>query len=409
MPVTEVYYSEGMLVPAKFWIPIQMVEQKAIQQIENVAKIPEIVGHIAVMPDTHVGYGCPIGTISMFGRYIPPAMVGTDIGCGMIAVQLRRSEQEIRDHLDVIHRSIKRSIPTGFNSHKQPCCEQANKYIEQNGTMLDGTYDTTIKCQLGTLGGGNHFIEICTTVDHKEMWLILHSGSRHIGSAVATHYLKLAQEQMLAFYADGHPKLIDTDLAYLDNQSDLGKEYIRDMTWCMNYAKLNRQIMAIMILKDIYWALGIKYYTTEEMMSFQSEEILKDENWVQCHHNYMEVLASGVTISRKGAVSAQLGEKLIIPGSMGTPTYLAKGLGESASHCSSAHGAGRIMSRKKAKHTFSVDDVKKQTEGVLCDISQSVVNEAPKAYKDIDMVMEMQKDLVIPYRKLKQIMCIKGD
>jgi tRNA-splicing ligase RtcB (3'-phosphate/5'-hydroxy nucleic acid ligase) len=362
---------------------MDMVEESAIVQLKNIAKLPYIFKHVAVMPDVHMGKGATVGSVIASKGAISPAAVGVDIGCGMLAVPLEKNINHI-GKLSDIRCKIENIVPLGHKGHER----------EQNLTGLESLASERVKevwykapYQLGTLGGGNHFIEICK--DKKDdAWLMLHSGSRNVGLQVAQVHIKRAKELMDIWQIS----LEDPDLAYLAQGVREFDEYMEDLAWCQDYAYLNRQSM----LKNIMNGLGFKYDTKKV---------------VNCHHNYVSTenhFGKNVFITRKGAVRAREGDLGIIPGAMGKKSFIVEGKGNKDSFCSCSHGAGRVMSRTEAKKRFSVADLKDQTDGVECRKDEGVIDEIPAAYKDIDKVMNSQKDLVEIKHELQAVLTVKG-
>jgi tRNA-splicing ligase RtcB len=350
--------------------------------------MPFIYSHVAVMPDAHAGKGSTVGTVIASQGAIIPAAVGVDIGCGMCAVKLPFQIELFGDDVSKLRHSIERSVPVGFNENKE-VSERAGEAL----TAIEGGLSTQkginldkVGRQLGSLGGGNHFIEICA--DSKGgAWVVLHSGSRNIGKTLAEIHIEKAKGLMKSYFID----LPDPDLAYLAQGTVEFKAYIQDLLWAQQYAKANRNEMMLRVLKDISFSVYGEDKGSEFMTTLR----------VDCHHNYTAMEhhdGKNVWITRKGAVSAKAGELGIIPGSMGTKD----------SFCSCSHGAGRRMSRTRAKANFTIEDLREQTSGVECRKDKDVIDEIPGAYKDIDQVMENQRDLVKPIHVLKQIMCIKG-
>ncbi len=372
--------------PIKIWVDnIDDVESQAVEQLRNIASLPYIFHHVAVMPDVHLGSGSTIGSVIASNGAISPAAVGVDIGCGMLALDLKTKLDDL-PVLKSLRDKIENSVPLGHKGHETK--QDIDKLVE---TASDRVKELWHKApyQMGTLGGGNHFIEICD--DGKgNAWLMLHSGSRHVGKSVADYHIKKAKKLMQIWQID----LADPDLAYLAEHTPEFNDYIKDLHWCQDYAYMNRQSMLVNILK----AIGFS-------------EKVNTEDAINCHHNYVAKenhFGKNVLITRKGAVRARQGDWGIIPGSMGTSSYIVQGKGNADSFCSCSHGAGRVMSRTKARKVFSVDDLIKQTEGVECKKDDSVLDEIPAAYKDIDTVIENQKDLIEVKFKLKSIITVKG-
>lgn len=388
MPVKKVI--EGR-VPIKIWT--DDVEAEAIEQLKKTAALPFIFKHLAVMPDVHAGKGATVGSVMATTGAVCPAAVGVDIGCGMAATRLHVKLYDI-DRIAELRHSIERSIPVGFN---------ANRIIGADVEGWDGwaNWDGLHKkCQglrkraqeqLSSLGGGNHFIELCGDKDGWA-WVVLHSGSRNIGKSLAEAHIDTAKDLMKRMFIE----LPDPDLAYFAQGTEDFKAYVRDLTWAQGYAAKNREIMMARILKDLRFHLGREF---------------SHEPTINCHHNFAVMEAHfdrNVLVTRKGAVRARKGDMGIIPGSMGTRSYIVRGLGNPESFDSCSHGAGRRMSRTKARHTFTEADLVAQTAGVECRKDVAVVDEIPGAYKPIETVMENQSDLVEIVAELKQVLCVKG-
>lgn len=381
-------------LPIKIWA--SDLEPEAEKQVNNIANLPFIFKHVAVMPDAHAGKGSTIGTVIATSGAIIPAAVGVDIGCGMSAVRLPVKISDIKD-LSKLRSSIERSIPVGFNQHKE-VTERVGTSFKSLGELLapgSGIEDKAAK-QLGTLGGGNHFIEICQD-ENDDAWIMLHSGSRNVGKTLADIHINKAKGLMQKYFIS----LPDPDLAYLAQGTDEFQAYLKDLHWAQNYAQANRNEMMLRVVKDVSYHLYGEERAYSSMATFR----------VDCHHNYTQMenhFGKNVWVTRKGAVSAKEGEYGIIPGSMGTKSYVVRGLGNADSFCSCSHGAGRRMSRTKARATLTKEDVASQTSGVECRKDSGIIDELPSAYKDIDVVMENQKDLVVPVHTLKQVLCVKG-
>lgn len=377
----------------------QDLDPETIQQIQNVASLPFIYKHVAVMPDAHLGKGSTIGTVIATDGAIIPSAVGVDIGCGMLAVKMPLQVGQVKD-LSKLRHSIERSIPTGRDRNKKISERVAQTFkalglppslTSQNKLVVNAAY------QLGTLGGGNHFIEICTDTN-ANIWIMLHSGSRHIGNALAEKHINKAK----SLFRERLEELPDPDLAYLTDGSPEFQAYIGDLLWAQRYAKQNRYEMMLRVVKD----LSYHVYKDPRLL-----ELLNSCFHVDCHHNYCQRerhFGKNVWLTRKGAVSAKESEYGIIPGSMGAKSFIIKGKGHPEAFHSCSHGAGRKMSRTKARLLFSEEDLVLQTAGVECRKDRSIVDEIPSAYKDIDEVMKNQSDLVEIVFELKQILCVKG-
>lgn len=389
-------------VPVKIWSPIDTVESQALDQLKNIASMPFIFKHVAAMPDVHLGKGATVGSVIATKGAIIPAAVGVDIGCGMMALKLEIEPQRILDKTSDIRSRIESSIPLGptKNATLSKTAEKWvgwNRWKDLNATKkhhkgADGLFGVA-RLQLGSLGGGNHFIELCLDGEGA-VWVMLHSGSRNIGKSLAEMHIYTAKREMKQMFIS----LPDPDLAYYAEGTQGYKEYMFDLMWAQEYAAANRIEMMRKVLKSISQAIGV-------------EGVVKTSNEINCHHNYASMenhYGENVLITRKGAIRARLGDLGIIPGSMGTRSYIVRGLGNEESFNSASHGAGRKMSRGEAKRTFSLDDLARQTEGVDCRKDEGVLDEIPGAYKNIDIVMENQKDLVEVLAQLKQFMCIKG-
>lgn len=382
-------------VPIKIWS--DQIEGEAIAQLRNVANLPFVVKHVAAMPDVHYGMGATIGSVIATKGAICPAAVGVDIGCGMMAVKTSLDYRIIQDNIVKIRNSIERSIPVGFSQNKKLTDTVISWEHWADVSKLsysDNALINKANHQLGTLGGGNHFIEICLDTENN-VWIMLHSGSRNIGKVLAERHINEAKSILKKMFID----LPDPDLAYLIEDSIEFQNYISDVEWCQKYAFENRKEMMRRVIKDISYTLYNEKRELERLVE------------VNCHHNYLareNHFSQNVIITRKGAVRAREGDLGIIPGSMGAKSYIVKGKGNPESFCSCSHGAGRVMSRNKARQNFSVDDLIHQTAGVECRKDAGVIDEIPAAYKNINTVMANQSDLVEIVAELKQIMCIKG-
>jgi tRNA-splicing ligase RtcB len=398
---------EATSFPVRFWG--EGMEPQAEAQIRNVARLPNLFHHVAAMPDVHYGIGATVGTVLASRSMVIPAAVGVDIGCGVCAVRLPVTREWFmaEERLPRIRNSIERAVPVGFNQHKpdkvsQPAQEWATAHLGTGRLRAPLKRELLEKArrQLGTLGGGNHFIEVC--YDELERgWVMLHSGSRHIGKQIADYYIQLAKRRLEE--RGELAALPDPNLAFFTAGSKAFENYLADLFWAQDYARFNREEMMRCILLEI--AYYLEGHKEERVLPH-----LKQER-VDCHHNYVSRerhYACKVYVTRKGAVSAQAGEKGVIPGSMGSSSYIVEGLGNPESFCSCAHGAGRAMSRNEAKRRFNVEDLARQTEGVECRKDRGVLDEIPTAYKDIDVVMAQQADLVRIRHRLKQLICVKG-
>jgi tRNA-splicing ligase RtcB len=389
----------GDKVPVRLWTPIEEVEEQALQQLKNIASLPWVFHHMAAMPDVHYGIGATVGSVIAMKDAVSPAAVGVDIGCGMGAVKTGLKATDLPESLKEIRHEFERSIPVGHNAHKVPAFErtgflkaEAEALFSELGTLTKETKNLSERAvhQLGTLGGGNHFIELCLDTEGN-VWIMLHSGSRNIGKTLAEIHIEKAKK--LAHNQD----LPDIDLAVFLAGTPQMQAYRHDLFWAQRYAMLNRKLMMALLIRGL--------------QDFFPKEKLKPETEVWCHHNYVaeeKHFGEEVLVTRKGAIRAGKGELGIIPGSMGTKSYIVRGLGNPESFESASHGAGRRMSRGKARRTFSVKDLEEQTKGVECRKDAGVLDEIPGAYKDIDVVMENQKDLVEVVAQLRQVLCVKG-
>lgn len=383
-------------VPVKIWA--SDLEAEAESQVRNLATLPFIHRHVAVMPDAHAGKGSTVGTVIATKGAIIPAAVGVDIGCGMCAVKLPCRAEDLRKDLSKLRSSIERSVPVGFNSHREttPRIDEALVGISGGLSSVAGLSLEKVAKQLGTLGGGNHFIEVCEDTEGGA-WVMLHSGSRNLGKTLAERHIQSAKGLMLKYFIS----LPDPDLAYLAQGTPEFKDYIGDLLYAQQYAKANRNEMMLRVLKDISYHLYGEDRGPEAMTTLR----------VDCHHNYTAMenhFGQNVWVTRKGAVSARLDELGIIPGSMGAKSFIVRGLGNPNSFHSCSHGAGRRMSRTQARKQFTKEDLAAQTAGVECRKDEAVLDEIPGAYKDIDVVMANQADLVQPIYQLKQMLCVKG-
>jgi len=393
-------------VPIKAWTNGVPVEDQARQQLVNVAGLPFVFHHLAAMPDVHWGMGATIGSVIATRKVIIPAAVGVDIGCGMMAVRTTVKAEHLPDDLHPIRTAIENAVPHGRTDnggkgdrgswHDVPeRCGSAWSVLEEEfKRVLDDQpklANARTAEHLGTLGTGNHFIELCLD-EAGQVWVMLHSGSRGIGNKIGTLYVELAKKDMERY----HITLPDADLAYLPEGTPHFEQYMRAVSWAQQFARTNRQLM----MDAVLLALG-RFFPY----------LAIDEVAVNCHHNYVNTekhFGEKVLVTRKGAVRAQVGDLGIIPGSMGAKSFIVRGKGNPESFCSCSHGAGRAMSRNQAKKRFTLDDHAKATEGVECRKDEGVLDETPAAYKDIDAVMEAQSDLVEIVHTLKQVVCVKG-
>ncbi len=388
-----------------------IIEPNTLNQAIMTSKMPFIVPHLALMPDAHLGKGATVGSVIPTQGAIMPAAVGVDIGCGMIAVKTQFKEQDVFDivsgttkTLADLRHSIERSVPVsagGYNSRSSVSkTSSAQRRITELEELADAVQlafferlskNANWRYQLGTLGSGNHFIEV-TIDENKDVWLFLHSGSRGIGNQIAQHHIKVAQE----FCKKSFIKLEDPDLAYLVEGSVEFMQYIDDLNWAQRFALLNREEMMDRVIKDFAHFMG---------------HPVKESERINCHHNFTQKevhMGKDLWISRKGAISAQKGQLGLIPGSMGTASYVVEGKGCVPAFCSSPHGAGRVYSRGNAKRTFTLEDLDKAMVGIEYNRSEAFLDEIPGAYKDIDQVMIDAGDLVEIKHTFHQIVNVKG-
>ncbi|MCB9871643.1 MAG: RtcB family protein [Planctomycetes bacterium] len=386
-------------VPVHVWT--DDVEHEALRQLENVARLPFVHRHVAAMPDVHAGIGATIGSVIPTRGAIVPAAVGVDIGCGMIATRLSLDASMLPDSLGAVRDAIESRVPVGFDMHETDAIRKHGvKRLYDRFESLLGRAPALAKMlrapdtwqrQMGTLGGGNHFIELCLD-EADRVWVMLHSGSRGIGNQIGRHFIALAREEMLALDV----RLPHRDLAYFTEGTSSFDLYVEAVSWAQDYAAENRVQMLELVLEALRATLP---------------PFTVVDHAVNCHHNYVareHHYGEDVLVTRKGAIRAGLGELGIVPGSMGARSYIVRGKGSAESFCSCAHGAGRRMSRSAAKRAFTEDDLARQTEGVECRKDAGVIDEIPGAYKDIDTVMANQEDLVEIVHTLKQVVCVKG-
>ncbi len=385
----------GQHVDIRLWTRPDSVEDQAMRQLHNIAALPWTFKHVAVMPDVHYGKGATVGSVIAMRDAVSPAAVGVDIGCGMTAVRTSLSAEDLPATLAPLRSSIEAAVPVGFAMHRDAAFDTRDAtdwmaFWKRFDDLTDTTKLDRARAvnQMGTLGGGNHFVEVCLDTTGR-VWLMLHSGSRGVGNVLAQHHIAIARD--LAHNAE----LPDRDLAVFLAGTPEMTAYRRDLFWAQDYARRNRAVM----LRLVSDALRTHFPT-----------VTFDEP-ISVHHNYVaeEVhFGEEVLVTRKGAIRAGRGDLGIIPGSMGTGSYIVRGLGNPDSFESASHGAGRRMSRTKARKQFSAKDLAAQTAGVECRKDSGVVDEIPAAYKDIDEVIRNQSDLVEVVAKLKQVVCVKG-
>ncbi|CAK13556.1 RtcB family protein [Pseudomonas entomophila] len=391
--------------PIKLWTDGVPVEDDARKQLMNTAKMPFIFKHLAVMPDVHLGKGSTIGSVIPTVGAIIPAAVGVDIGCGMIAARTSLHARDLPDNLHGLRTAIEKAVPHGktFGQRDQGAWDDVPNQADQVWSGLAGRFKaitdkyprlekTNNRQHLGTLGGGNHFIEVCLD-EADRVWFMLHSGSRGVGNAIGNLFIELAQADMRQHMAN----LPNRDLAYFEEGSRHFADYVEAVEWAQDFARHNRELMMLAVVAATRRVLGRPFEASLEA--------------VNCHHNYVQKeqhFGREVLVTRKGAVSAQKGQLGIIPGSMGAKSFIVRGLGNEESFCSCSHGAGRVMSRTKAKSRFTVEDQQRATAHVECRKDKDVIDEIPMAYKDIDAVMHAQRELVEVVHTLRQVVCVKG-
>src|SRR5215203_2345108 len=362
--------------------------------LRNVSRLPCLFKHVALMPDAHLGKGSMVGSVVATKNAVIPATVGVDIGCGMMAVKTRFKSGILDRKMAEFRHEIELAIPVGFNAYKESVNESSNwEGWAEFGQLHNGVQDRKKKAmvQLGTIGGGNHFIEVCLDTEDN-VWLMLHSGSRNIGKEIAERHIATAKSLHKL------NELPSPDLAYFVQGTDEFRAYWHDLDWAQKYAMKNREIMMKRLLKSF-----------NRMFNDQRE--FRPDVTVNSHHNYVSIddhFGDKVYVTRKGAINAEADLYGIIPCSMGAKSFIIKGLGNPQSFNSCSHGAGRKMSRTKAKARFTMDDLKAQTAGIECRKDRGVVDEIPGAYKDIEEVMRAQSDLVEVVAELKQVICVKG-
>ena len=395
MPIRQ-QIEEG-LVPVKVYT--DAIEPQARQQLVNISRLPIVHHHVAAMPDVHLGIGATVGSVIPTKEAIIPAAVGVDIGCGMMATRLSLSGNDLDEKsLNRVFSQIGRDVPVGFGQHDDG--RDAARRFKKDLTRILQKHPGIGKRvgrkshwaqQLGTLGGGNHFIEVCLD-EEQRVWAMLHSGSRGIGNAIGSYFIELARRDAEKIQL----QLPDRDLAYFPEGAQHFDDYVEAVGWAQDYARANREEMMDLVLDAMH-----RHLPAFDLIG----------GAVNCHHNYVERerhYGERVWLTRKGAIRAGAGELGIIPGSMGTRSYIVRGKGSAESFHSCAHGAGRLMSRNAAQKKFSLQDLEQQTEGVVCRKDKGVIDEIPGAYKPIDEVMANQSDLVEVVHTLKQVLCVKG-
>jgi tRNA-splicing ligase RtcB len=402
-------FVQGRGAPLKMWCEGVEVEDDARTQLENIASLPFVYKHIAVMPDVHLGKGATVGSVIATKGAVVPAAVGVDIGCGMMAVRLSLTANDLPDNLASLRSHIESVVPHGrtdnggkndrgtWNDVPQKVLGQWNRLADRYAKIVEK--HPKIKAHkdaefLGTLGTGNHFIELCLDEDDY-VWVMLHSGSRGVGNKIGQYFIEAAKREMERYHI--LPYLPDQDLSYLVENTTLFDDYVEAVSWAQEFAALNRQVMMDAVLDVL----------RQRLPSF----VVSNEKAVNCHHNYISKenhFGANVLVTRKGAVRAREGDLGIIPGSMGTGSFIVRGKGNQESFCSCSHGAGRRMSRNAARKAITLEDHIKATEGIECRKDADVIDESPAAYKDIGAVMAAQDDLVEIVHRLRQVLNVKG-
>jgi tRNA-splicing ligase RtcB (3'-phosphate/5'-hydroxy nucleic acid ligase) len=390
----------------KMWTRGVPVEEEAKAQLQKTARMPFIFHHLAVMPDVHLGKGSTVGSVVPTLDAVIPAAVGVDIGCGMIAAKTTLMAADLPDNLSKVRSAIERAVPHGRSPGRRDKgswgdtppdnVDAAWAQLENGFARITEKYphlqNTNHRAHLGTLGTGNHFVEVCLD-ENQSVWFMLHSGSRGVGNAIGSHFIELAKKDMRQWMVN----LPDEDLAYFPEGTQHFDDYVQAVEWAQNFARLNREIMMQNVIEAVRRVIPKPFESHLEA--------------VNCHHNYVSRehhFGKDVLITRKGAVSARRGQLGIIPGSMGARSYIVRGLGNEDSFHSCSHGAGRTMSRTAARKRFTLEEHRAATAGVECRKDKDVIDETPAAYKDIDAVMQAQKDLVEVVHTLKQVVCVKG-
>jgi len=384
-----------------------IMEPKAEEQVKNISQLPFVYKHVAVMPDAHLGKGACVGSVVATDGAIIPSCVGVDIGCGMIAVKTKFKASDLPDSLESIRNGIERRIPLGAGgAHAKPCeagvafmkdTLDSEKLRPSAKLLSDDRLKEKALRQFGSLGSGNHFIEICLD-ENQGVWIMLHSGSRGVGNVLAGKHIERAKELMKQYFIS----LPDPDLAYLVRGTPEFEAYVQDLLWAQAYALQNRDEMMNRVLTELSYALFKEGGHEEEI----------EVERVNCHHNFTQMenhFGKNLWITRKGAIQARVGQLGIIPGSMGTKSYIIRGKGNPLAYESCSHGAGRRFSRNEARRRLSMADFDREMKGIECRRSEALIDELPSAYKDIDQVMDDQKDLVEVVATLKQVVSVKGD
>jgi tRNA-splicing ligase RtcB len=394
-------------VPIKMWTRGVPVDDKARDQLSRAAQMPFVFRHVAAMPDVHVGIGATVGSVIPTKGAVIPAAVGVDIGCGMMAARTSLVASDLPDNLEAIRSAIEQAVPHGrvvgrgkrdngsWGDPPAPIVEAWATLAQRFDRLCDKhprLKNTNNLVHLGTLGTGNHFIELCLD-EEQRVWVMLHSGSRGVGNAIGTFFIELAKQDMRKW----HINLPDEDLAYFPEGTDHFDDYVEAVGWAQDFAALNRRMMMTNVIRALRGQIAKPFDAEMEA--------------VNCHHNYVQRenhFGENVLVTRKGAVRAAKGVMGIIPGSMGAKSFIVRGLGNPESFDSCSHGAGRVMSRTAAKKLVTLDEHIADTAGVECRKDEGVIDETPKAYKPIEAVMAAQADLVEIVHTLKQVVCVKG-
>lgn len=401
----DVMTQEGSVL-VKMWTRGVPVEDGARRQLLRAAQMPFIFKHVAVMPDVHIGIGATVGSVIPTKNAIIPAAVGVDIGCGMMACRTSLKATDLPDSLGHLRSAIERAVPHGRTSghrrdkgswHDAPkTSEAAWAGLVDRFDVITGKHKVIAKSNnlkhLGTLGTGNHFIEVCLDQDDR-VWFMLHSGSRGVGNRIGRYFIELAKKDMEKWFIN----IPDKDLAYFPEGTDHFDDYVESVEWAQDFAFANRTVMMQNVIAAARAVLPVAFDAEVEA--------------VNCHHNYVSRenhFGENIFVTRKGAVRARKGDMGIIPGSMGTRSYIVRGLGNEDSFHSCSHGAGRVMSRTEAKKRISMEEHLEAVKDVECRKDAAVIDETPAAYKPIDDVMEAQKDLVEIVHTLRQVVCVKG-
>ena len=396
-------HAEGA-TPIKGWVRGVPLESQAHAQLRNIASMPFVGPWVAVMPDVHLGIGATVGSVVPTRGAIIPAAVGVDIGCGMAAVRTTLRANDLPDNLAALRSGIERSVPVGNGpggEHRHvpdsASTRLADAQLEQRLARIRDKHPRIradkVEKQNGTLGGGNHFIELCLDEEDR-VWVMLHSGSRGTGNLIGTYFIERARKELEQRVLGFH--VPDKDLAFFLEGEPLFDDYVEAVSWAQDYARTNRETMLARVLHEL----------RQKLPKFQLEK-----EAVNCHHNYVQRethAGESLLVTRKGAVSAREGELGIIPGSMGTRSYIVRGLGNADSFHSCSHGAGRVMSRTQARNSITLKQHREATAHVECRKDAGVIDESPAAYKPIEAVMAAQRDLVEVVHTLRQVVCVKG-